>query len=71
MAKRKARRKHEARSGTCRQEQFRCATCGVELIVVVHMNGEFFCSGFHAENFFKESTEQPATLPAVDDLCGS
>jgi len=71
MAKRKARRKHRTRSGNYRQEQFRCATCGVELIVFVRMNGEFFCSGFPAEEFFKESIKRPATLRPVDDLYGS
>jgi hypothetical protein len=57
MAKRKVRSKHRTRSGNYRQEQFRCATCGVELIGrFVRINGEFFCSDLHAEEFFMEST---------------
>jgi hypothetical protein len=55
MAKRKARMRHRTRSGRYRLEQFRCATCGAELISgFVHMKGEFFCSGSHAGEFFTE-----------------
>ena len=75
MKRRTRRRKTQRRNSTqlaaFRSDGLRCAACGVQLqLTFVEAGGEFFCSGTHAEEFFRDLNGQSVELEPGNSLNG-